>query len=189
MALIRFLLYFSFAHFLTTFSDGSVCKEVRTLHLVDCSGLGVSKLPKFSGRLKWVVTVNLRRNLITDIRERELLSVFPGVVLVDLRGNPINCKELATFHRVRVLTNCVVALSPSFGASDTTYIRTSTVVLLSTKCQLISNEKPTDSYSIQSNISSTFCNFRTIVIPVMDYFIDDLHISRIKCASNRPTTF
>ena len=133
MALVGFLLYFSFAAFFTTFSDGSICKEVRTLRLVDCSGLGLSKLPKFSGKLKWAVTVNLRRNLITGISERELLSVFPGVVLVDLRGNPINCKELATFRRVRVLTDCVAALSPSFGTSDTTY--TSTDVLLSTKCE------------------------------------------------------
>ena len=63
--------------------------------------------------------MNLRRNQITSIGERELLSAFPGAVLADLRENPIDCEEMATFRRVRVLADCVVVLSPSFGLSDT----------------------------------------------------------------------
>ena len=46
MALVSFLLYCSFALFFTTFSDGSVCKEIRSLRLVDCSGMGAQKIAK-----------------------------------------------------------------------------------------------------------------------------------------------
>ena len=49
--------------------------------------------------------------------------------MADLRENPIDCEEMATFRRVRVLADCVVVLSPSFGLSDThTGLSTSTPV-------------------------------------------------------------
>ena len=102
--------------------------------------------------------MNLRRNQITSIGERELLSAFPGAVLADLRENPIDCEEMATFRRVRVLADCVVVLSPSFGLSDThTGLSTSTPVYTHSS---LSTSIPTYTHTILSTSIPAYTHTR-----------------------------
>ena len=73
--------------------------------VLDCSDLGLDYIP---GGYKNVRVLDMRRNNISSVSEGTLLGLYPNLVLIDLRENPINCRK-AIFSKIKVKVNCVVS--------------------------------------------------------------------------------
>ena len=109
---------------------------------------------KWNGWLRW--TCGGTRS------QTSVLSVFPGAVLADLR----DCEEMATFWRVRVLADCVVLPSPSFGLSDThtslsTSIPAYTHTSLLSMSKSILNKKPSVLFATSTMSSNSWTTPKT----------------------------
>ena len=84
--------------------DAAKCKEVQFVGLVNCSDLGLTELPKTDKDIK-VKVLDLRKNNIKAITESSVLVIFPNIVVVDLRENPLDCKKIQ-FTKLQAKGNC-----------------------------------------------------------------------------------
>ena len=83
------------------------CNYVKVARILDCSNRGLSEIPvptaKETHRL--VRVLDLRSNNITSVAENYTLQLYPGLVMIDFRENPIDCTELA-FSMVKLMVDC-----------------------------------------------------------------------------------
>lgn len=90
----------------------SECIYVRVAKVLDCSDQGLTKIPYVptaANRRKYIIHVlNLRRNNVKSVSERELTNWYPELKMVDLRQNPnLNCSQVRSFTRIVFKVDCV----------------------------------------------------------------------------------
>ena len=73
-------------------TDAAKCKKVQFVGLLDCSDLGLTELPKMDEDIN-VKVLELRKNNIKAITKSSLFAIFPNIVVVDLRENPLDLKK------------------------------------------------------------------------------------------------
>lgn len=79
--------------------------------LLDCSNQGLNEIPVPKAEyMKSTRLLNLRKNNISQISEETVIKLYPGLVLVDLRENPINCDRM-NFKKIKVKADCEALLS------------------------------------------------------------------------------
>ena len=107
------LVYFLGLFFILAFAsdcmcrDTSVCKYSKLASILDCSDQGFNQIPVPGAKYKKlkITVLDLRRNNVSFISEKEVLELYPGVVVVDIRDNPVKCGQLV-LSRIQIKSNC-----------------------------------------------------------------------------------
>ena len=136
--------------------DAAKCKKVQFVGLVDCSDLGLTELPKMDKDIT-VKVLDLRKNNIKAITESSLLAIFPNIVVVDLRENPLDCKKIQ-FTKLQVKSDCTTRHVSSAtvsinGTSSSVYTNLTSVSF--TTAKFLSSYIATAT-SINSTISNVY---------------------------------
>jgi hypothetical protein len=76
---------------------------------MDCSDKGFNHVPMPGAKQKngLVRVLDLRRNNISSISERNVLELYHGLLVLDIRENPIDCGKVI-FSKIKVKTNCKI---------------------------------------------------------------------------------
>ena len=154
---VRFFSVFFIFAFTNIFNiDAAKCKKVQFVALVDCSDLGLTELPKMDKDTN-IKVLDLRKNNIIAITESSLLAIFPNIVVVDLRENPLDCTKIK-FTKMRVKSDCttrhVSSATVSINGTFSSLYSNPTNVLF-TAVKFSSSYIPTTT-SINSTISNIY---------------------------------
>jgi hypothetical protein len=68
------------------------CVEFKSLHVLDCSSLGISTFPHHA-RWNWVDVLILKKNNITRVNLTAIMMDFPNIQHINLWYNPFECTE------------------------------------------------------------------------------------------------
>ena len=84
--------------------DTSVCIYSKLALILDCSDHGLDQIPVPGAKHKnlKIIVLDLRKNNVSFIFEKEVLQLYPGLVVLD---NPLKCGQLV-FSRIQVKSNC-----------------------------------------------------------------------------------
>ena len=87
--------------------DTSVCTYSKLALILDCSDQGFDQVPVPGAKHKnlKIIVLDLRKNNVSFIFEKEVLQLYPGLVVLDIRDNPVKCGQLV-FSRIQVKSNC-----------------------------------------------------------------------------------
>ncbi len=104
-----FVLFFLFPFINCVPQDTTDCVYVRMVKIMDCSDQGFDRLPVPGAKHKTekIIVMDLRRNNVSFVSEKDVLQQYPGLVVLDIRDNPIKCDELV-FSRIRIISNCKI---------------------------------------------------------------------------------
>ncbi len=87
----------------------SVCLEYPVIGTLDCSKENLNSIP-YSKVMSWVKNANFAHNNLTARNVTRLLALFPNVMQIDLRYNPVKCLTTA---QVVILSDCQSTISPA----------------------------------------------------------------------------
>jgi hypothetical protein len=85
----------------------SFCLEYPVIGKLDCSGESLSKIP-YSRAMPWVRDADFSRNNLTVVNTTELLMLFPKIVRIDLRDNPLKCSFTTI---AEILSDCPTTMT------------------------------------------------------------------------------
>ena len=104
---IHFVVFCFLLSFVICMPMKTPCNYVKVAKILDCSNRGLSEIPMPGAKEKHrlVLVLDLRSNNITSVVEKYTLQLYPGLVMVDFRENPIDCTELA-FSKVKLMVDC-----------------------------------------------------------------------------------
>ncbi len=99
----------SFLFFLTVipWMGAPFCLEYSVISKLDCSGENLDHIP-YSKVMLWVKDADFTHNNFTVLNTTELLVLFPNLVWLDLRDNPLKCPPATV---VEILSDCPPAIS------------------------------------------------------------------------------
>jgi hypothetical protein len=85
-------MFVSFLFFFTVLPrmGASFCLEYPVIGKLDCSGENLNNVP-YSKAMPWVRDADFSHNNVTVVNTMELLMLFPNIVRIDLRDNPLKC--------------------------------------------------------------------------------------------------
>ena len=97
-------MFVSFLFFFTVLPrmSASFSLEYPVIGKLDCSGENLNNIP-YSKAMPWVRDADFSRNNLTVVNTTELLMLFPKIVRIDLRDNPLKCPFTTT---VKILCDC-----------------------------------------------------------------------------------
>jgi hypothetical protein len=106
-ALIHFTVFCFLLAFVTCIPMKMQCKYIKVAMILDCANRGLNQIPvpgpKEKNRL--VRVLDLRKNNITSGFENVVLQLYPGLVMIDFRENPIDCTRFV-FSKVKIMVDC-----------------------------------------------------------------------------------
>ena len=75
--------------------------------MLDCSDQGLNRLPMPWAVQKhgWVRVLDLKKNNISRINKRNVLKLYPRLVYLDLRNNPVDCSDIK-FSKIKFKVDC-----------------------------------------------------------------------------------
>ena len=119
--LVLFALDLSFS----VFSGTPKCLELRFVGVLDCSGLMLNDTNELrTMRNSWVKRLDLRMNRFVSINFTKIILAYPGLEVVDIRGNvAFDCRispALKIFIRSTCKSRSVISL-PSLASSIISY--------------------------------------------------------------------
>lgn len=91
-------------------SNLDVCDGFEDLKLLDCSARGLTSLPQFQNIPQRYASLSMMQNLLTSVNITFILSAFPSLKHIDLRGNPLNCSRYFKQHipfTLTIKTDCI----------------------------------------------------------------------------------
>lgn len=130
---VHFVLFCFLLAVATCVSMKRPCKYVKAALLLDCSDRGLDRIPVPGAKEKKrsVRVLDLRRNNITLVNEKYVVQLYPGLVMIDFRENPIICTGLS-FSKVKIINDC--KSSARRPQTNTTLIPTMHTTMISQNC-------------------------------------------------------
>ena len=101
------VLFFIFSFFCDCIcQDTSVCTYSKLALILDCLDQGFDQIPVPGAKHKnlKIIVLDLRKNHVPFIFEKEVRQLYPGLVVLDFRDNPVKCGQLV-FSRMQVKSN------------------------------------------------------------------------------------
>ena len=112
-------------------SSCNQCIELKSFHILDCSGQGISTFPRYSER-NWVEVLVLKDNNITYVNVSAIMMDFPRIQYIDLRDNPLDCTMSLVCVKVNISSDCPhTTVRPTTAVATTSPAQRRTISVLS----------------------------------------------------------
>lgn len=128
-------------------SSCNQCIELKSFHILDCSGQGISTFPRYVER-SWVEVLILRNNNLTNVNLLAIMTDFPRIRYIDLRDNPLDCTRSLVCVKVNISSDCPHnTVNTTTAAATTSPAQRRTISVLSPAVSQTSQTRITPSSS------------------------------------------